>query len=263
MKFTKKQKDIFQRSMSYRKKHYFKFKSGAVRWSKDVEWYTYTDLNRHITEGTRHFWDDIFIPSKKYNKIFYIALLETVDLAAEDALDDIMHNMAAKRLGYNDYDEYIDATADSKEERERKMRLYTTYDKKRDTYNVNPALFEPEYMPDYEFMSFTEIAYGIVWPEIRDKIETICQPIYSTTEIEVCRSKLLFSKILDVHDLTIDVIDKFVLDFWANGEKRCKVKDETTLCYPNWDIVRNDYDEISERYRVSEETLAERRARLG
>ena len=237
-----KKKTIWDMNMTARKKIFWRMMNAGHRESEAVEWYTQTGWKWHKKKGVPIVWDDICFPSKKYPKICYVALLETSDLAAEEKLEEIMDDMTAQLLGYADYGEYCEATVPDRMERMRQMRSMATYDKKRGIYRVNPLLFEPERYREFDWMSFWEIRDKIIWPQIRPDIETLTPPIYGTMTLEAEPRSLTITQALDCRELTIEMLDEYVTDFWNSGEKIVRRRCEETLCHPDWDAVRESID---------------------
>ena len=237
-----RRKTIWDKNMTARKKTVRRMLRAGHRESDAVEWYTQTDWEWHTENGSPIVWDDICFPSKKYPKICYVALLQTSDIAAEEALDGIMDDMTAQLLGYADYHEYCEDTVPGRKERARQFRQMSVYDKKNGVYHVNPLLFEPARYQEFNWMSFREIRSEVIWPRIRPDIETLTPPIYSTMKLEAEPRSLTITQALDCRELTIEILDKYVLDFWNSGEKIVRRKCEKTLCHPDWDMVRKSID---------------------
>ena len=237
-----RRKTIWNKNMSARKKIFHRMLRAGHRESASVEWYTQTDWKWHMENKSPIVWDDICFPSKKYPKICYVALLETSDLAAEEALETIMDDMTARLLGYADYGEYCEDTVPGRNERKRLLASMSEYDKKKDVYRVNPLLFEQERYQDFDSMSFAEIQHKIIWPQIRPDIATLTPQIYSTMKLEAEPRSLTITQALDCRELTVELLDKYVLDFWNSGEKIIRRHSEATLCRPDWDMVRESID---------------------
>ena len=241
----KRSKTIWDKNMSARKKTFRSMMRAGHRESAKVEWYTQTDWELHMDNEMPIVWDDICFPSKKYPKICYVALLNTCDLQAQEKLEEIMDDMTAQLLGYENYKEYCEDTVPSGKERARllRQRQMTKYNKKLGLYEVNPLLFAQERYPDFESMTFHEITSKVIWPQVRSKIETLTPPIYSTMKLEAEPRSLTITQTLDCRELTIELLDKYVLDFWNSGEKIVRRRAAETLCHPDWDIVRQYIDE--------------------
>ncbi len=255
----KHQKTVWDRSISYRKKAYFSFMKSGRCWSDSVEWYTWTDWDYLAQQGDKLVWEDIYFPSRRYKKLCYVALLRTVDCTAEDMLENIMADFTAQYLGYKDSKEFYEDNKKSKAQRKKELRMLTKYDKKNDWYIVDPRLFAKTIYPDFGFMSFYELMYAQIWPNIREKIDELLPPIYSNMDVKAGRKRLIITQTFDVHELTITNLDKYVQDFWNRRERIIKAKDETTLCHPDYNIIRQSMDKNSESYIPTKEVIEERK----
>lgn len=221
----RKNRTILDKSMKNRKKIFFEARHDPRmrRWSEDAEWYTDMPLDLYETLGIIDFADILF-PSKKYSNINYFAHLYTAEKTAQILLTHVMEDMAARLLGYEDYREYnrIKACGGAK-----------------------PA-------PDgLEGMSFYEILYSRIWPTVEPDIETYTPPVYGDMELRAGKYCLTLTKTLNYSDLGIVhymLIDNFVNDFIAGGEKIENRRCEETLCRPNMRLLRMAIDSEAEYY---------------
>lgn len=98
-----------------------------------------------------------------------------------------------------------------------------------------------------------------IWPNIREKIDELLPPIYSNMDVKAGRKRLIITQTLDVHELSIINLDKYVQDFLDRRERIIKAKDETTLCHPDYNIIRQSMDKNSKSYIPTKEVIEERK----
>lgn len=200
-------------------------------------WRSYTNLESTRAESGSLQWDDICFISKKYKNLLYYAVIETSIFTACDVLNDKLADLTAKKLGFNDWYDWTDHVDDLK------FKSGPT-DPKTKTSRIYIPM--PTFYPKFDNMDFNQIEYNIVWPEVRDKIDTIIGPIYKNNKSKVNKNDIWFTAVLDVDDLTIDVVDDFVDSFHASGERFIYKKDESTLCKNiNFDTLRTWIDETA------------------
>lgn len=211
----RKNRTILDKSMTNRKKIFFEAKHDPRmrRWSEDAEWYTDMPLDLYVMCGVIDFVDILF-PSKKYNKINYYAHLYTAEKTAQILLTNVMEDMTARLLGYEDYRQYCKMSGKD---------------------GAKPV-------PDgLEGMSFYEILYSRIWPEVEPKIETYTPPVYGNMKLRAGKYCLTLTKTLNCADLgacNYMLIDTFVNDFIEGGEKIESRACAKNLFRPNWRLLR-------------------------
>ena len=90
-------------------------------------------------------------------------------------------------------------------------------------------------------MSFYEILYSRIWPEVEPDIETYTPPVYGNMKLRADKYCLALTKTLNCADLgacNYMLIDTFVNDFIEGGEKIESRACEENLFRPNWRLLR-------------------------
>lgn len=217
-----KAKTIWDKSMSSRKKIFFNSKHDRRmrRWSERAEWYSDMPLDIYAMCGLTDFVHILF-PSKKYRHINYYAHLYTAEKTANIQLMQVMHDMTARLLGYGDYQERSRMEAAGR---------------------AKPA---PK---NLENMSFYQILYSKIWPEVRPEIERYTPPVYGSMELYADKYCLVLEKTLPWKDLGELLIDFFVTEFIEGGEKIDNRRCKETLLTPDWDLVRDSIDREAKYY---------------
>lgn len=225
MRKIRKEKTILDRSMKIRKKIFFEAKRDLRmrRWTENAEWYTDMPLDLYDMCGVIDFVDILF-PSKKYRKINYYAHLRTAEKTAQILLTHVMEDMTARLLGYENYREYCGKNGKN---------------------GAKPAPRE------LEGMSFYEILYTKIWPEVEPEIKTYTPPVYGCMELSADRYCLTLTKTLNCVDFGICdymFIDDFVNDFIEGGEKIGNRASEENLFTPNWRLLKMAIDSEAKSY---------------
>ena len=70
-------------------------------------------------------------------------------------------------------------------------------------------------------MNLCTLKYGLISGK---KIDELLPPIYSNMDVKAGRKRLIITQTLDVHELTITNLDKYVQDFWNRREANYKGK---------------------------------------
>lgn len=155
--------------------------------------------------------DIIIFKSRKYKLVSYhIQAVSPLSVCFE-AIDAEMHKLTAQKLGYKDWFDWALKVPDLN------MR-FGELDKKTGCY---PAYFsKPTRYPQFDNMTFKQIMYGIVWPEIKNNIDEFVPPVREEIKFyTIGKNAISFQVIVGCEKLlTVDIIDDWIFNYYKIGE---------------------------------------------